>query len=192
MVEDVAAGQPQVPLQVERGLRLDARLPVRVAGQAVGDRLLQVRVEFGECRREQFGAGRRVVGGEEPGGGVQTEESEGLTAAGGQVRAEDRRVGQRVAVDLGRRGGGQPPRRRVPVGVCELPVPLGDVERPGEGLARVDGAVAEPGQPGEQHVHLQLRALGRGGRFVPEEGGERLRRGVDQDLAGRDDVFGVG
>lgn len=130
-VEDVAAGQPQVPLQVERGLGLDAGLAPLVEGEAVGDRLLQVRVQFGEGRLQQGRAGGVVVGGEEPGRGVQAEEGEGLVAARGEVGAEDRRVGQRVAVDLGGRGGGQPSRRRVPVGVGELPVPLGDVERAG-------------------------------------------------------------
>lgn len=130
-MEDVAAGQSQVPLQVERGLGLDAGLAPLVEGEAVGDRLLQVRVQFGEGRLQQGRTGGVVVGGEEPGRGVQAEEGEGLIAARGEVGAEDRRVGQRVAVDLGGRGGGQPSRRRVPVGVGELPVPLGDVERAG-------------------------------------------------------------
>ncbi|CAO0833571.1 hypothetical protein SMICM17S_13273 [Streptomyces microflavus] len=190
-MEDVAAGQAQIAFEVERGLGLDAGFAVLVEGQAVGDRLLQVGVEFGEGGLEQGGAGGVVVGGEEPGRGVQAEEGQGLVAARGEVGAEDRGVGQRVAVDLGRRGGGEPAGRRVPVGVGQLPVPLGDVERTGEGLPGVDGPVPEAREPGEQHVHLELGALGGRRWGVTQEGGERLRGGVDEHAAGGHDVFAV-
>ena len=58
-VEDVAAGQPQVALQVERCLRLDARAAVRVGRQAVGERLGEVRVELRERRRRAAPCARR-------------------------------------------------------------------------------------------------------------------------------------
>ena len=54
-----------------------------------------------------------------------------LTKGRDQVTAEDRRVGQGVAVDLRGRGGGEFTGRGLGVGGGELPVALGDVEGAG-------------------------------------------------------------
>lgn len=130
-MEDVAAGQPEFAVQVERCLRLDAGPALGVGGEAVGERLGQVGVELGEGGPEQAvpdgvpGAARtrrartlraaaraavlRRVALEEPGRGVQAEEGEGVVAALRELRPEDRRVRERVAVDLaGRRPGELP------------------------------------------------------------------------------------
>ena len=43
----------------------------------------------------------------------------------------------------------------------------------------------------QQHVHLELGALGGGGRLVAGEARELLRRGVHEDVPGRDDALAV-
>ncbi len=93
-MEDVAAGQPQVPFQVERGLGLDAGAAVGVAGQAVGEGFGEVGVELGEGGLQQLLPYGVVVPVEEPGRGVQAEQGECLVAALGEVGAEDGGVGQ--------------------------------------------------------------------------------------------------
>ncbi len=190
-MEDVAAGQAQVAVQVQRGLRLDARPSIHVSRQAVGDRLREMGVQLGKGRLQQFVAYGLVVLFEEPGRGVQAEQGEGLVALGDEVGAEDRRVGQRVAVDLGRRRGGEFPGGGLGVGGGQLVVALGDVEGAGECLAGVDGAVAQPGQAPEQHVHLELGALGGGRGCLAGEVGQFPGGGVDQDVPGGGDAFAV-
>ncbi len=185
-VEDVPTGQPQLTLQVQRRPRLHTRPPVRVDGQAVRDRLRQTRVQRRERRLQQRRARRLVVPREQPGGGVQPEQRQRLVAPRGQVGGEDRGVGQRVAVHLARRGARRLPGRRLPVGVLQLPVTLGDMEGPGERLPRIGVRVPQRGQPPQQHVHLELRPLRRLRRRVPEQLRQRLRRNVHQHLTGPD------
>ena len=91
---------------------------------------------------------------------MQAEQRQRVHAPAGQVGRQDRRVGERVAVDLARQRVGQGPGRRRGVGRLELGVALVDVERAREGPRRVVPA-AQAGQPVEHHVDLHLRALGR-------------------------------
>ena len=121
---------------------------------------------------------------------MQREARERLGARRLQLGAEDARVGQRVAVDLARHDLGHRPGRRLRAGALELGVALVDVEGAGEGVGRVDGAVAQPRQPREQEVDLQLRALGRcaRGRLAPQAV-EHRGRDVAQHVAGNGDVL---
>ena len=92
-------GQRQLVLEVERRLGLEARLAVRPAQQAVLDRLGEHRVE-----RPQRGLQRLASPPPVPcsnsRAGVCSANS--VSVCGGRRRAEDARVGQRVAVDLAR------------------------------------------------------------------------------------------
>ena len=108
-----------------------------------------------------------------------------------QLGPEDARVGERVAVDLARHDA----RAARPAAACARArsswrVALVDVEGAGEGVGRVDGAVAQPRQPREQQVDLQLRALGRRARrraaaqAVEHRGGD-----VGQHVAADGDVL---
>ena len=96
-VEDVAAGRPSSGSS--SAAWPPGRRAVRVR-QAVLERFGELGVQLRE-RRLSPAPSRPVA--EQPRGRVQPEEGEGLRAGGPQVRAEDRRVGQRVAVDLGGR-----------------------------------------------------------------------------------------
>jgi hypothetical protein len=78
-----------------------------------------------------------------------------VPARGALGRPEDARVGQRVAVDLERDDVGQRPGGRLRVRGVELGGGLVDVQGAGEGHRRVR-ARAQPGQPVEHHVDLQL------------------------------------
>ena len=92
---------------------------------------------------------------------LQPEQRQGLRTLGAQLGAEDRRVGEGVAVDLGRQGVRDAATRRDRVGVVELRHGLVDVEGAGErGLGR-DAVVAQSRQSPQEHVDLDLRALGR-------------------------------
>ena len=73
------------------------------SSEAVGDRLVEHAVERAQDRRRR--RGQRAVGvvAEQPRRHVQAEQRQRLHAGGPQLGAEDRRVGQRVAVDLARR-----------------------------------------------------------------------------------------
>ena len=73
-----------------------------VARQAVADRLGEVLVEAVEVALDERVAGARLVGGEQPRGRVQAEQRQRVALAG-----DDRRIGQRVAVQLGGRALGQ-------------------------------------------------------------------------------------
>ena len=64
-----------------------------------------------------------------------------------------------MAVDLARREVGDAPAGRRGIRLLELGVALVDVEGAGEGGRRVDRRVAQAGEPGEQQVDLELRAL---------------------------------
>ena len=95
-VEDVTARHRQVGLDLGGGLGLDARLAVGVARRAAHQRLGQVTVEDGDRAGHRLLLGARAL--QHRGGGVQPEVGQRVT--GGS--AEDRVVGQRVAVDLAR------------------------------------------------------------------------------------------
>src|SRR5262245_1302866 len=72
-VEDVAAGHGQARLQVARPDGLEARTAVGVAGQAVGERLGQVRVEARHVAPYRLGEDRAVVvAREQPGRRLET------------------------------------------------------------------------------------------------------------------------
>ena len=92
-------------------------------------------------------------------GNVQPEHGERLGSGCRELGREDRRVAQRVAVDLaGQRVrdvagcGGR-------VGVTQLRAQLVDVEGAAERRLGGDGGVAQPRQPAEQQVDLHLGAL---------------------------------
>ena len=111
-MEDVPAGHGQRRLDVDRRGRLQAGAPVRVAGQAVEQRLLQVRVELRHHPADRLRPRALRVGPVELGGRVQAEQRQRVVPGGPLGRAQDRRVAQRVAVDLERDDVGQPRRRR--------------------------------------------------------------------------------
>ena len=95
------------------------------------------------------------------------------------------RVGQRVAVDLARRQRGELAALGLLVGGLELRRALVDVEGARERLARVDVRVAQPRQPRQQQVELQLRPLGRGlGVGLAEQPREHGGRDVGEDVPG--------
>lgn len=58
------------------------------------------------------------------------------------------------------------------------------MERAGERLARVDGRVPQLRQPRQEHIDLELRALGRSRRLVADERGECLRGRIDEHVPG--------
>ncbi len=137
-MEDVAAGHAERLLQVEGGLRLDARVAVRVGKQERFDRFAEHAVEGREHGVAEPAAHRRVVlFVNKSVGNVQSEDGEGLRTSLLKLRRQDARVAERVAVDLrGQRarhlaaGGG-------PVGPLQLVVALVDVEGAAERGARV-------------------------------------------------------
>ena len=79
-----------------------------------------------------------------------------FTCPGGpaQLGAEDRRIGQRVAVELARRQRRDPPGRSLAVGALELGVALVDVKRAGERLLGRERAVAGPRQAAHERGFL--------------------------------------
>ena len=102
-VEDVASGHAELGLELDRGAGLEAGLAVGRAQQAVLDRLGEDGVE-----RAQRAFNRRVLGcvvflAEQPRRHVQPEHGQRLDAGGAQLRREDARVGERMAVGLARR-----------------------------------------------------------------------------------------
>ena len=110
-------------LDVLRDLGLDAGLAVGVAGDAV-DRA--ARRGARPARRSRAATARSLAPGvavEQRGRGVQAEVGERVGAL--RHVAEDRRVGQRVAVDLAGHRRGHPAGRRVGVRRLELGVVLG-------------------------------------------------------------------
>ena len=92
---------------------------------------------------------------------MQAEEREGLGTRRAKLLGQDRRVGERVAVDLAGRFVGDHAVAGLPERERDLRGPLVDVERPGEGLFRRDPGVAEAREPPHEHVDLQLGALRR-------------------------------
>jgi hypothetical protein len=93
-----------------------------------------------------------VVGAEERRRRVQAEERERVLAG-----RDDRRVGERVAVELGGRRVGQRAAGRRRVRGLEVAHVLVEAERAGERVLRAD-ARAQRGQPVEQQVDLRLAA----------------------------------
>ncbi len=94
---------------------------------------------------------------------LQTEHRERLGAGRSQLLAEDRRVGQRVAVDLdGERFGDESSGCRHVSGI-QLGHGLVDVESTREGGLGGHRFVAQTWQAREQHVHLDLCTLRRFG-----------------------------
>src|SRR3954454_10839310 len=73
-VEDIAGGQAELALEVLWRLRLQARPALGVACQAFADRLGQVLVERVEVALDEGIARALLVGGEEAGRGVQSED----------------------------------------------------------------------------------------------------------------------
>src|SRR5690606_34451098 len=105
-----------------------------------------------------------------------------LVAPGAELRAEDRGVGEGVAVDRAGRDGRQPAGRRLGVGPLELAVVLGDVEGARERLPRVDPG-PEAGESGQQEVDLQLRTLGLLALRSPEQDVEHRGGDVGEHVA---------
>ncbi len=155
-MEDVPAGHSQLGFDVERAAHLDARLAVAVGEDAVGDRLGEHAVERAQRRRERRAARPLRIGGEQPRGHVQREQRQRVRPGGAQLRAEDARVGQRVAVALTRRQLGQQPGGGLLVGALQLLGALVDVEGAGERVLGGDALVLQARQPREHQVDLQL------------------------------------
>jgi hypothetical protein len=102
-VEDVAAGHAQGLLEIEGGLRLDARAARGIRGDHALDGLGEHGVERREHRGLQALAELVVAEPlEEPVRHVQPEHREGLGAGCRELGSEDRAVAQGVAVDLAR------------------------------------------------------------------------------------------
>ena len=156
-------GRPRSASSSTRGAGLEAVGAVAVAQQHVLDGFGQHRVERVEgARQRQVLGGVVLLGGatEQPCREVQAEQGQRLRVRGRELGAEDRAVGQAVAVDLARRQLRHAPGCRGGIRVLELGVALVDVEGAGERAGRVGRGVAQPGQPREQHVDLELRTLG--------------------------------
>ena len=188
-MEDVAARQAELGLEVDRRARLDARPPVGVTPRAVEDRLGEDAVQRGQRRPKRPRARALGVGREEPRREVQREAGQGLRARGLQLGPEDRRIGQRVAVDLAWHRVGQRPAGGPRVRGVKLRIALVDVEGAEEGVRGIDGGVAQSREPREQQVDLELCALRRRRtiRLQAAQAIERRRRDVGQNvLAHRD------
>jgi hypothetical protein len=107
-VEDVAAGQPQLALEIGRRVDLDARRAVGPLQQAVLDRLGQDGVQRAQDCIERLVATVLLAATEEPGWHVQAEERQRVGARGRQavVAAADddgavgRTAGERHAASL--------------------------------------------------------------------------------------------
>ena len=96
-------GMPQLALEVERRLRLDAGLAVASRQQAVGDRLGEHGVERAQRRRRAAPRARRRCRRANSRAGVCRPKRVSVCApAACSSGPEDRRVGERVAVDLAR------------------------------------------------------------------------------------------
>lgn len=85
-MEDVAAGHRQLALELGRRERLKARRPVRVAPQAVLQRLVEHRLDRLKHGGERSALGVVVIGGEQPRGHVQREHRQRVRAGGAQLR----------------------------------------------------------------------------------------------------------
>ena len=110
-------GRPAAPTSASRstGLRTSRHgRAVGVAQQAVLDRLGQHAVHRGAAWPRARRSGRRPGRREQPRGHVQAERRERVVTARAQVGAEDRVVGERVAVGLDGRHVRDPPGGRLP------------------------------------------------------------------------------
>ena len=188
-VEDVAARHGEVVLDVLGHLRLDAGVAVWTGEDAVHQRLREVYVDRGD--RASYGlitlAG--PVAREQCLRHVQAEVGERVHTLTGQV-AQDRGVGERVAVELSRWVSRDRAAGGLPVGTLESGVLLGHVERAGE---RILGVVTtlQPGQSGQQEVDLELRpgGLAVAGLGVAEQDAQHPRRHVGQHVPRLHGVF---
>ncbi len=91
--------------------------------------------------------------------------------------AEDRRVGERVAVDLAGQRIGHPPGCGLGVRLLKPRVALPEVQRPGEGHLGVQ-AGAQPRQPADHHVDLDLATHRRGRSRLAAQQPVQSRRGA--------------
>ena len=182
-VEDVAARERQLVLEVERRLGLQARLAVRAraAGSPRSARRAPSRASAGRRPAPRGDAPRARRSNSRA--GVCSANSVSVWAR--HAGPEDARVGQRVAVDLARQRRREPAVTGLVVGGLELRRSVSLTWKvPANASSGAHGAVAQPRQPRQQHVDLQLRALrplvraaaGRaGGRAPPAR--SRPRRG---------------
>ena len=175
-MEDVAARQPELGLQLDRRAGLEAR-PRRPAPRhrqsSIGS--ASTRVERAQrAPRSPAALAPAWSRREQPRGHVQREAGQRLRAGAraGRRRGCSGRSASgsrpRTAAGAGIRPAGGLPRSAAASCGCSLV----DVERPGERLARVDRGVAQPRQPRQQHVELELRALRRrlGRRLAQQRG----------------------
>ena len=158
-VEDVARRHAQRILQVGRGLGLDARPAVRVVHQHVLNGFGENGIQRRQHRIGQLGPHGVGVGiGDQIMRGVQTEHRERLCAGAPQLLGQDRRVAQRVAVDLARQRVGHPARAARSYAASSWLKCLVDVERAAESLFGSDGFVAQSRQSAQHQVDLDLSA----------------------------------
>ena len=170
---------------------LQARAPVRPAQQHVLDRLGQHRVQRPQRGGERRSFTRRasLSPRNSRAGRCSPNRVRVCASPAAQLGPEDRAVGEAVAVDLARRPGRAPrPAAAAAYASCSWLKRLVDVEGPGERGRGVDPLVAQPRQPRQQHVDLELRPLGcrlgvhrRGtgrGEQLVEEGGRDPDRTV--------------
>ena len=197
-MKDVSPRHPQLVLEVQRRVRLDARMPVPVAQHAVLDRLREDAVERGDRRLERGRARLLRIGHEQPRGHVQREHRQRVDPGLAQRGPEDARIGERVTVRLARWRLGDRATRGFAVRALELRGALVDVERPRERAHRIDLAIPQRGQAREEQVDLQLRALGRrrllarGGRRTPHEAPELGGRDTREHVTRAHSPLGAG
>ena len=141
--------------------RLDARPALRVRQQHILNRFGQNGIQRRQHRLGQLVAHRVGVGAANSECGVCKPNTVIVCSARvTQAGRQDARVGQRMAVGLARQWIWHLPGGRPRICGIQLGPGLVDVERPGERLFGRDAVVAQPGQPAQHHVHLDLRARG--------------------------------
>ena len=123
-------------------------------------------------RRTASSRAAGVVAGEQPGREVQAEDRERVVAARDQVADQDRRVGQRVAVHLGRRHRWQHAAAASSYAVWSWRVALVDVERAGERL-RGSSPERSRGSRDSSRFTLSCEPSGRSAAGSPRSAGQR-------------------
>ena len=96
-----------------------------------------------------------------------------------------------MAVGLAGQRIGQLSGGRSRVGRIQLGPRFVDVERAGKRLLGCDVVVAQPGQPPQHHVDLDLRTLGQRRRLFPQQAGQDRRGDAGQHEPAADQVLVV-
>ena len=135
-VEDVPAREAELGLELDRRARLQARLAGRARSTGSPRSARPARCSATPASTRSPAPWPAGSPREQPRRHVQPEAGQRLRARLAQLGAEDRGIGERVAVDLARRQLGHPPALGLAVGERELGGGLVDVKRPRERLVR--------------------------------------------------------